>query len=93
MAPLGLSVYLGRLVDPNMGQLNPIQIFILTYIIFILILSYLPLVSSPQDFDPTKDMFHISYSFLPLLYYHYNFFICIINYEISWFFPGKTEVA
>jgi hypothetical protein len=51
MMPLGLSAYLERPVDPNMGQLKFDSNIHSDSLIFTLILFYLPLVSSLQDFD------------------------------------------
>jgi hypothetical protein len=49
--PLGLSTYLETPVDPNMGQLQFDSNIHIDFLIFILILSYLLLVSSLLDFD------------------------------------------
>jgi len=52
--PLGLSMYLERPVDPSMGQIQFNSNIHIDSLMLILILSYLPLVSSLQDFDYIK---------------------------------------
>jgi len=69
--PLGMSAYLERPVDPSMGQIQFNSNIYIEYLIFILILSYLRLVSSLQDLNPLKTLClrylcYLSYLFLPL---------------------------
>lgn len=54
MMPLDLSAYLERPVDPNMGQLKFDPNIHTDSLIFTVISSYRPLVSSLQDFASIK---------------------------------------